>query len=344
MPNKRRKDGYIQRQVTIDGVSKRFYGKTERELNQKIAAWKLEKKSGPTFQAVAEQWKEEHFEKLRNGTVMCYTPAFKRSVEEFGDKRINEVTPNDISLLINDLINKSYSGKTVKTQKTVLGMIFNYAIIHGLIYISPVAAIKLPKNMPKKKRVLPSDESVELVKNCTDIPFCEYPYFLVYSGCRRGEGLAMTWGDIDFKNKEITVNKQLLFKNNRPEIQNYTKTEAGSRSIILLDPLRDFLKKMKPKKAKKTDMLFLDEGELYTEKVFRNRWNQYCRTLNIDVTPHQLRHGFATMLYEAGIDIKTAQALLGHADVSVTMDIYTHIRQSRMAEAAKTLNKFVSKK
>ena len=76
----------------------------------------------------------------------------------------------------------------------------------------------------------------------------------------------------------------------------------------------------------------------YDDSAFRRQWYAYQKESGVTATPHQLRHAYATMLYEAGIDEKLAQELMGHADISTTKNIYTHIRLSRMEDAANKLN------
>ena len=76
--------------------------------------------------------------------------------------------------------------------------------------------------------------------------------------------------------------------------------------------------------------------------MFRDRWAEYCQAIGHDITAHQLRHGFATILFEAGVEDKDAQELMGHSSIAVTRDIYTHIRQSRRTQTAEKLNGFLS--
>ena len=121
--------------------------------------------------------------------------------------------------------------------------------------------------------------------------------------------------------------------NNRPMIKQ-PKTAAGCREIVLLDVLAEKLPKGKP-----DDLLFPNEkGELMGNMQFQRKWEKYCKETGLKITPHQLRHAYATILFDAGIDDKDAQELLGHANLSTTRDIYTHITQSRKEKTASILN------
>ena len=75
-----------------------------------------------------------------------------------------------------------------------------------------------------------------------------------------------------------------------------------------------------------------------TEGQARNKWKDYLAATGLQITPHQLRHAYATILFDAGIDDKDAQELLGHANISTTRDIYTHISKSRFEKTAQKLN------
>ena len=79
-----------------------------------------------------------------------------------------------------------------------------------------------------------------------------------------------------------------------------------------------------------------------TKTQYRKRWEKYCKSIGHQLTAHQLRHGFATILYEAGIPDKDAQELLGHSSITVTRDVYTHIRNSRRTDTAAKLEAFIS--
>ena len=161
------------------------------------------------------------------------------------------------------------------------------------------------------------------------VSFGIFAYFLLYTGCRRGEALALRYEDIDYENKTILINKSLYWQGNKAEIKS-TKTKAGTRSIILLDALA-------AKLPKGTGYVFGGDAPL-TNTAFRRRWDKYIKISGVTATCHQLRHLFATILYECGIDEKLAQELLGHSSITVTRNVYTHIRRQHLSAAAQMLN------
>ena len=335
--NKKRADGLMQRQVTISGKRKVFYGKTEREINRKIAEYKEEKKRGRTFEDVADEWWEKHSETLEYNSLKNYSPAKKRAVAEFGSRYMNTITPKDIELFILRFAKKGYAQKTVQTQLLITHLICEHAVLEGDILYNIADPVQVPRGLPKNKRDLPTEEELEIVKNSLDKPFGLFAFFVLYSGCRRGEALALTYCDIDRKNMVISVSKSVYYNNNHPVIKR-PKTNAGTREIVLLDVLARVLPDGDPE-----EYIFKNSaGELLTSTQFTREWERYCKETGLQITPHQLRHAFATILFDAGLDDKDAQELLGHANISTTRDIYTHITSSRRQKTAALLNAAVS--
>jgi integrase len=328
----KRSDGLWQEAITINGKRKYFYGKTKAEVLKKIQEYQGEVERGRLFREVAEEWWEEHEKKVVPSTMHGYAARYTHAIAVLGDKPVKSIVPNDVASLLKSLQIQKYSKKTTSTQLNILNMIFNKAIIDGDITYNPCSAIEVPKGLPKKRRELPTDEEIEIVKNSEWL----FPFFLLYTGCRRGEALALTYEDIDWDRKIIHINKAVGYKNNEPYIKS-TKTESGCRDIILLDKLEARLPK------KKHGLIFTNTlGEMYHDSNIQRKWKKWQKANNTTVTAHQLRHGFATMLFEAGIDPKDAQYLLGHSTISVTQDIYTHIRQARHTETAQKLNAFIN--
>lgn len=183
----------------------------------------------------------------------------------------------------------------------------------------------IPKGFARKKRDMPDAKALDVVSlhhNGFDL----LPYFLLYTGCRKSEALAIRADDIDFKNNTISINNHVIHDGNKPVFENVLKSEAAHRNIILLDRL----KKVLPKKFKGFLFSMDNDGKRpLTKGAFDKRWKSYCTKYDISITAHQLRHDFATMLFEAGIDLKDAQDLMGHSDINLTHSIYTHIRDKR---------------
>ena len=339
----RRKDGRWQGRITLpNGTVKYFYSsaKTEREatrdINAQLLAYEQKQIEGMSFRSVAEKWNNEYREKISHITYNKGSrAAYDRILEYFSDcKDITKLTPIEVNMFLNSLIMQNYYKKTISNHKSVLNMIFTYAVLHGYVKHNPVNDVRLPNNLPKKQRELPTTNEIkEVEKHYTG--FDLLPYFLLNTGLRISEALAITDKDIDFSKKTIIVNKHVIHDGNRPILEDRTKTENNKRTVILLDRLADKLPK------DKKGLLFGNEdGTPLTKRQLACRWKKYQDTYGINLTAHQLRHAYATMLFEAGVDVKDAQELMGHSDINLTRQIYTHIRHERKEETAKKLNNF----
>lgn len=320
-----RPDGLYEKIITING--KRlppFRAKTEREVLKKITLYREKEKSGRTFKEIAEEWQKVHCDEVTYGTAKSYKAPCRRLIEHFDNSFMKQITPNDVNTFIVTFSKKGYAHKTVKNLILVANLIFSYAVMQKDIDISPTTHIKVPKNLKKSKRDMPSYNEIEIVKKSFNCTFGLFAYFLLFTGCRKGEALALQFKDIDVKEKIINISKSVYYISNKAEIK-CPKTEAGNREIILMDILAGKMSIGKP-----NDYIFGDEkGCPISAKKFMVNWKKYCDETGLDITPHQLRHAYATILFEAGIDEKDAQELLGHTSLAMTRDIYTHISKTQ---------------
>lgn len=129
---------------------------------------------------------------------------------------------------------------------------------------------------------------------------------------------------------------------NNPILSPHPKSDAGIREVMMLDCLANRLKDMA--EGQPTEYFIFGGAEPLTKSALRKRWQKYQKETDTTFTPHQLRHAYATILYDAGIDEKVAQGLMGHSTIQLTRDIYTHVRMNRKEMAAKTLNKYINEK
>lgn len=323
---------------TADGGKKRkaFRGKTDLEVWNKVKSYDMAKEPHPTgvrFEQVAERWWEQITPTLTYNTEKGYTTAYQRAKDYFNGEIVSQITTNDINDFIHDFA-KTRAKKTVITQLQIVRQIFDQAQTEGLIMYNPASICKIPKHLPQKQRELPSKDEIELIKKSKDMQFGLFAYLVYYTGCRRGEALALTGADIDRKNKIVHITKSVYTENGHARIKE-PKTEKGKRKVPLLDALSDAL----PARLPKGYLFSADDGKTpLSTGQFEKRYKKYQIASGVTVMPHQIRHGYATALFEAGIDPKTAQTLLGHAQLSTTMDIYTHVRDDVIQRAAEKMS------
>ena len=333
-----RPDGLYEKGVTINGKRVRFRGRSEKEILQKIAAYQQKEEKGLTFADVAEQWYQRKAEDIQPTTLKrSYQPLYDRITAHFGGRYIREIKPMDVQQFLATII--SYSQKSVNNHLSIVKQIFDHAVIIGAIESNPATAVKVPKGLKKNKRDMITASQMQAIEANISYPvFGLLAFFLLYTGCRRGEALALKWADIDFPNKLIHITKSAYYNSNEAKFK-APKTDAGTRQIILLDKLATQLQQCE----NRTGFVFsVTSGQqALKESQATKGWNRYVKAIGIDgVTPHMLRHTYASLLYEAGVDVKSAQDLLGHADISTTQNIYTHITKTKKEKTADKLNDY----
>ena len=358
-----RADGRYQASATVDGKRKFFYSRDpEDALRLRDSYLDAVRNPAPmTFAQVAEAWQEAHWPEIGPGTRSTYQACLERAVNEAGDATLADIGAGEIQAVLLRMAAQGYSARTVKAQKVVYNLIFKHAIIQGLTTFNPVTAVSVPTGLPKTTREAPEDDVIQRIQDGLDLTFGLFAFFLLYTGCRKGEALAMQWTDIDFDARQIRVARSIAFDRGRPYVK-APKTRAGVRQIPLLPDLADALA---PLRQKSGYLFHRENGEPLDSKTYERWWKHYCKDAGfctyqpeprrdkngrpytyhkctLTLTAHQLRHGYATMLYEAGVDVQLAKTLLGHADISVTQGIYTHIRNARQATASDLLETYLA--
>lgn len=338
----RRKDGRFCKTKTINGERIFFYSseqtesKAIKDIERQMVAYKGKTEKGKRFKDVADEWERKHYDKLQHQTVHRYQSLTSKIRDYLGDKYIKQITSDDINQFMDELVRLKFSTKTIKDEMSVIKMIFKYAVSKKYVLSNVTQFLSPPKGEPKKDREPLTDDQIKIIDESIDKEFGLLAFFLLYSGLRKGEALALKYADIDRENNVIHVTKSIEHVNNTPNVKT-TKTSAGTRCVPLLDKLKSALPD-----GSADEIIFSQNGEYMTASYFHKHWKKYKEEINMDVTAHQLRHTFTTLLFEWDINEKDSQEILGHSDISTTRNIYTHIRQSRMTETLNKINKKLS--
>ena len=335
-----RPDGLHETIIRINGKRKAFRGKTDKEVWDKVKAFDREQAqrdaAAPvTFGQIADAWWAEIEPTLEHSSTKNYKPALRRAVDQFGERPAESITAQEVDAYIRDF-SARYARKTVATQLQIIRQILRKAEVAGHIQYNPATAVRPPKNLRETHRSAPAPEEIQRIKDSISLPFGLFAYLVYYTGCRRGEALALTGRDIDREKQLVHISKSVYYMGNSPHIKQ-PKSDAGTRSVPLLPALEQHL----PRKLGQGYLFAEPDGSLLTNDHFTRLYDDYRKASGVTVTPHQIRHGYATALLESDVDAKTAQVLLGHAQLSTTMDIYTHVRDGQLrAAAAKMIKGF----
>ena len=345
----RKSDGRWVEAIPLgNGKSKVLYGKTKAELKKKIIAYKGETENSVTVAKALEEWEKFKESSVSYKTLEGYKAPMDRINRYIGDCYLKDVTPAQIQAMIRDIAAKGYKRTTVQRPLDILRMMFDYYITQpdALISVNPCAAVRLPAGLRQGRRDLISREDAKRVRDGLSADFGLFAYFLMYSGLRKGEALALRWEDIH--DGLIHVSKSVSWQPNKPVIKT-PKTEASIRTVPLLKALETAL----PKRGK--GYIFSADGGKtpLTQIQYRHRWEAYCKAAGLSdavttqhynannkhtytstkyvprITPHQLRHEFVTLCFDAELDEQDTQVMVGHASASTTREVYNHIKESR---------------
>lgn len=322
------KRGYWVQQITIDGKRKVFTAKSKKDLLLKLSAFQKSDLKTP-LNKVADEWIRDIEARVTFNTMKGYNAAYKKIVTFWGDTPMEDITAQQVTSWLNSF---DMAQKTIKNILLVFRQIYNYAYVNYGVQNNPALHLRSPKGKGKRERDFPSPEDIRIVNENTDKPFGLMAYMALYTGLRRGELCALTWEDIDFDQKVIRVNKSTYWTDDHVPHIKVPKTASGERFTPLTDSLAELLL---PLKKRPQDRVF---GDLHSYQIDKGM-ERYRKETGLGVTLHGLRHGFASILYKNQVDIKTAAYVLGHAQTSTTLEIYTHLmEQDKLRSVRDALN------
>ena len=359
-----RKDGLWADSVKLPGMKrpKSFYGATKAEVKKKMAAFTAAYEKGLTVDQALDQWLDSKAKKVSPKTYEGYQAPVARIRAALGDVHCKDVTPGMVQALVNSIASQGFKRTAVQRPLDILRMMFDWLITDtGSISLNPCTAVKLPGGLKQERRDLISRDDAQRVKDGLSLPFGLFAFLLMHTGLRKGEALALT--DKDFSDGVISVTKSVSWINNRPTIKE-PKTAAGIRAVPILSPLAAVLPKW-------NGYLFSADGGKtpLTETEYRHRWEAYCKAAGLcdiqevrhkstgannreyvrqvytpRIVPHQLRHEFATICLDAGLEAADTQEIMGHANIATTQITYQHITASRREKSYDKLEQFLSPK
>lgn len=342
---RQREDGrYIGKYKDGNGKWHSLSDKDPERLFEKLENAK--KPRAVTFADAAGAWESVYRESCNPRTWVNYRPHYEDILSRYGGINVGDITGQIVVQDLQRAKAQGYSRTIVNTRRTLFNNILNHAVANGWIPFNPAVGIKLPKGLPSSKRSAPTDEMINTIIQNYDKPFGMFAFLLLCTGLRKGEALALLKSD--FKHGEISVTKSLTLLDGVNAKVKEPKSEAGKRTVpvlsILEQPLKEYMAKLDG------DILFPNRsyngspGDTYmTQSNYDTAWDNYVKSVGLDgLTAHQLRHGTATLLFEAGVDVYTAKKILGHAKVSTTMEIYTELREQKEKKSVAKLDDYIA--
>ena len=361
---KKRKDGRYATNVTVgrdyvtgDPIKITVYGKSIEEIENNKALIKSDYLKGNNiitknvkFLHYANQWLESKKPFLANKTYQMYDSAIHVYCKPLFSLDMKRIIRFDIQNLINMNLDKPRT--CIKIHNT-LHQIFEIALIDNIVNRNPCKGVQLPQYKSKTKRPLTHQEDV--LSDVTTFTDRETAFILLVKWCglRVEEVLALTVNDFNLAKRIVSIRNAVEFINNKPHMKK-TKSDSGERDIPLLDECLSFISYYLTTLESPYLFTSIKSKQWISQQSFRKMWESIIKKMNKKadelnyshpngLTPYTFRHNYATMLDKADVPLKERQYLMGHANVTMTMNTYTHVDAAHL-RATELLNNYVPKR
>lgn len=355
-----------------NGNKKRYErvgGKTKKEAHQKLneALYKRDcgfvESDNTLLKDYLNDWLMNYVKPNRKeNTYFKYKGIIKNSINPIiGSIQLRNLKPIHIERILNFNKEKGIKNTTLQSIFVTLNSALNRALKLQLINTNVCKFVDRPKREKFVAETLSIEEFSTILNSLSD-NYNDYIMKLALTmtlelGLRRGELAGLTWDNIDLKNNKIKIINNLI-KTNAGVTVTTPKTEESKRTLIISDSLVSMLKQHKKilnqnrlkygefyKKDNifnntKYNFIFIWENGIYINpNYWTHRFSRILKKLNINkkIRWHDLRHTNATLLLSQGIDFKTIQIRLGHADINTTLNIYSHVTEEMQKEATKKI-------
>lgn len=341
----------LKLQFTVDNKRYAVYGNSVKECEEKKEEKKellknslhLEKQKITLKNYYNFVWLEEQKKTVKSSTIWYYSKQWIYIDGALGMKKISCIQKADAIEFQNKLLREGKSSKLVNRCTKLLKQILQAAVVDRIISFNPCEGMKMmkddsPKASETNHRALTPEETTLFLERAQDSNYYHLFQFLLETGVRISEALALTWNDIDYSRKEIRVNKTITrTSGNGFEVSDSTKNESSTRVIPLTDSIARILKEQGERNA-------LLHAMPFDKRIFLNARGNTANynTVNICIghiikqinleghnmewfSAHAFRDTFATRCIEQGMQPHTLRALLGHSSLKMTMDLYAHV-------------------
>lgn len=351
-----------------------FYGKTRSEANAKREEYKRQRGLGinPTNILLCD-WittcKTIYRTKVNPAYIVNDDVPYNRLSNALGHMMIKDIRESHLQAELNTLEGKSYS--TVSTYAQVMNRIFERARKNKIIQDNPAEDLTLPWFTEGTHRALERWETDCILQHWQQHRAGLWAMIMLLCGLRRGELMALEWDSVNMDTKTLDVKQVAVIPSNQPKIEERAKSTAGIRTLPICQPLWNALDQVP--EAQRTGFVCLSAHQQPLSATgFKRGWDGFNlamqRILNgedldqrgrrktlekrieeakeegreyiiFHAEAHDLRHTFATALYDAGVPVKAAQYYLGHVDIRTTLDLYTHLsKEKEMASRIQLTN------
>ncbi|MBR1584432.1 MAG: site-specific integrase [Clostridia bacterium] len=375
---RQRKDGTWEARFTVcvdpgtgKQVRRSVYGKTQKEVRQKMTAAQGEIDKGvytePSKLTVGKWldiWLDEYTNGIKENTKATYCVQVKTHIKpQIGAVRLSELKTIHVQAMVNKLARdpkKPLSPKSVKNVNGVLHKAMAQAVILKYIPLNPCIGVQLPKVVKKDIKALEEDQIDAFLSAIKGSPYETILKVDLFTGMRQGEIMGLTWDRIDFKAGTILVDRQMIHEKQKGGKYKFATTKTGQvRKLRPMPAVMRILQQHKAVQARQRlaagpawvveegleGLVFTDEnGRHFANSTLTHNVKHFGEMAGVkNLRFHDLRHTYAVSSIRAGDDIKTISSNLGHATVSITLDVYAHYTEDMKKDSADRMEQYAAR-
>lgn len=363
---RKRKDGRWEGRYTAGhdpetgkAIIKNVLGKTQAEVKEKLKR-AIEENVGIDYGRVKsytvgiwlEVWLENYTKiKLQPSTYKTHQGFLRNHIQpQIGNILLSELTSLDLQKFYKHLLDagrvdrieakskpKGLSPKTVRNIHQMICSAYNLAIEQRLVTKNPAQGCALPKIEHQEMKTLTPEQLGAFFHEARESGVYELYYLDLATGLRRGELLGLKWSDVDFQRGTLKIQRSISRQNGKVTVAPL-KTKNAYRTLPLSADAISVLEQQK-KKSGKSEWVFPSPtgGPMSPDSVLHKLQRVLKRAGLPRIRFHDLRHTFATMALQNGVDVKTVSSMLGHYSAGFTLDTYAHVTTDAQRRAAQTM-------
>lgn len=292
-----------------------------------------------------------HEKEVKGSSIVSFKSAMKLHIlPVLGNTYLDKLTTIQCQKLVNSWADK-YKKNSFNSFFSSINEMLVYAVKMDLLQVNPLSKVIKPrfKEETKRKENFYSKDELELfLQGAKKQGLIQYTlfYLLAYTGLRIGEAVALTWADIDFNSKSLTVSKTITKNQNSKEVIGTPKTKTSNRTIFLTSSTIKVLLDLREAQLK--DTIYI--GASGSQRIFNisiPTVGTWCRKIAKKqgvkrITVHGFRHTHASLCFEAGMSMQEVKNRLGHANISITMDLYTHVTKGKEKAGVSKLENYMN--